>query len=80
LTKGKPIVPKLVRGEAAADILIKPSGPTPLAGIQRNVTLMDSYSKAAMVEAIGSKIADQGREKLHANSAPCSFVVAQGYL
>ncbi|GJJ73783.1 hypothetical protein EMPS_06141 [Entomortierella parvispora] len=59
LSKGKPIVPKLVRGEAAADILIKPSGPTPTTGVQRNVTLMDSYSKAAMVEAAGSKITDQ---------------------
>ncbi|KAG0045156.1 hypothetical protein BGZ83_009602 [Gryganskiella cystojenkinii] len=61
LTKGKPIVPKLVRGEAAADILIKHgAGATPpLGGGQRNVTLMDSYSKAAMVEAAGSRNADQ---------------------
>ncbi|KAF9289444.1 hypothetical protein BGZ68_009354 [Mortierella alpina] len=46
LTTGKPIVPKLVRGQAASDILIKPS--TPVSGnTASSAAMTPSYSKAA---------------------------------
>ncbi|KAG0283237.1 hypothetical protein BGZ96_012398 [Linnemannia gamsii] len=42
LTTGKPIVPKLVRGQVATDILIKPSG----AGATSTTAMSAQYSKA----------------------------------
>ncbi|KAG0258780.1 hypothetical protein BG011_003078 [Mortierella polycephala] len=45
LSTGKPIVPKLVRGQAASDILIKPS-PTTTGNTTPSTTASASYNKA----------------------------------
>jgi len=45
LTTGKPIVPKLVRGQVAVDILIKPSAGAS-AGAASTATMSAQYSKA----------------------------------
>ncbi|KAG9071124.1 hypothetical protein KI688_008667 [Linnemannia hyalina] len=52
LTTGKPIVPKLVRGQVAADTLIKPSAS---AGAASTTTMSAQYSKAVSGSSDASK-------------------------
>ncbi|KAF9540227.1 hypothetical protein EC957_004472 [Mortierella hygrophila] len=52
LTTGKPIVPKLVRGQVATDILIKPSAG---AGAASTATMSAQYSKAVSGSSDASK-------------------------
>ncbi|KAF8980527.1 hypothetical protein BGZ46_004068 [Entomortierella lignicola] len=54
LSKGKPIVPKLVRGQAASDILIK--SPTNSVGVAPSASISANYSNALPGSAVSKHV------------------------